>query len=283
MAKVNIEGWKYYNHAMIPSTAPHIVPDLTEINNGNVWKIPGVLLARYTTDWNYNKETSWWYIVKDEPFDISKLKAKRRYEINKGKKNFIVKEIDPKLYADDLFEIAYQAYKTYPKYYRPDLSKEQFCRNIDTWNFYKVYGAFYKEDNKLSGYACLKKDGKYIDFCVMKSIPNMEKHGLNAAMVDKILLDHEDFLTNYGYICDGSRSVFHETAFQDYLEKYFEFRKVYCLLHIQYNPKYKIIIQVAYYFRKIFLSIDNIRLNKVKALLKMEEINRNCKRNGSNE
>ena len=33
--------WKYYNHAMIPTTAPHKLPDITPIDNGIVWKNRG--------------------------------------------------------------------------------------------------------------------------------------------------------------------------------------------------------------------------------------------------
>lgn len=33
--------WKYYNHAVIPKTAPHEEPDLEPINNGTIWKMGG--------------------------------------------------------------------------------------------------------------------------------------------------------------------------------------------------------------------------------------------------
>ncbi|WP_287725648.1 hypothetical protein [Anaerostipes sp.] len=41
---MQIEEWKYYNHAAIPTTAPHEMPDLRAIENGDVWKIGGVFL-----------------------------------------------------------------------------------------------------------------------------------------------------------------------------------------------------------------------------------------------
>lgn len=42
--EMQIEGWKYYNHATIPTTAPHEIPDLRAVENGDVWKIGGVFL-----------------------------------------------------------------------------------------------------------------------------------------------------------------------------------------------------------------------------------------------
>ena len=32
------ESWKYYNHAMIPTTAPHEIPGLHPILDGSIWK-----------------------------------------------------------------------------------------------------------------------------------------------------------------------------------------------------------------------------------------------------
>ena len=50
---MDIQGWKYYNHAAIPTTPPHIEPDLTPIKDGTIWKIDGSpLLARWTTDFD---------------------------------------------------------------------------------------------------------------------------------------------------------------------------------------------------------------------------------------
>jgi hypothetical protein len=70
-----IDGWKYYNHAMIPTTAPHEIPDLTPIKSGSIWNrlregMP--LLARWTSDFDCGYETEWWYCIKDSPFDIRK-------------------------------------------------------------------------------------------------------------------------------------------------------------------------------------------------------------------
>lgn len=35
---MRMEGWKYYNHAMIPAVPPHEVPDMRPIESGNIWK-----------------------------------------------------------------------------------------------------------------------------------------------------------------------------------------------------------------------------------------------------
>ena len=35
------EGWKYYNHAIIPACAPHEPADMKPLENGSVWKLRG--------------------------------------------------------------------------------------------------------------------------------------------------------------------------------------------------------------------------------------------------
>lgn len=38
---MQIDGWKYYNHAAIPTTAPHEIPNISPITDGSIWKSGG--------------------------------------------------------------------------------------------------------------------------------------------------------------------------------------------------------------------------------------------------
>ena len=119
--------WKYYNHAMIPTTAPHEIPDLQVLKDGAIWKIERQkipLLVRWTTEFDCDNETQWWYVIKDTPFNILDLKAKRRYEINKGKKNFEVRRVKASEYAEDLFKIQMKALASWPEKYRPAVDEQ---------------------------------------------------------------------------------------------------------------------------------------------------------------
>lgn len=33
--------WRYYNHAMLPTTAPHQEVDIGAVEDGSVWKLAG--------------------------------------------------------------------------------------------------------------------------------------------------------------------------------------------------------------------------------------------------
>lgn len=272
-----MSAWKYYNHAMIPTYAPHVEHDFEQTDFRKLWKENRkALLARWTTDFDCGYETNWWYVIKEAPFDINALKAKRRYEINKGIKNFDVREIKPDSYADELCNVQIAAYSAYPEKYRPSVNRSDFTASVKHWDCFTCLGAFERESEKLCGYALLLKESEAcVDFKVMRTNPECERNGVNAALVEGILRYFDYFLTNGGYICDGARSINHETAFQDYLEKYFGFRKAYCKLHIKYNPKLSQIIRLIYPIRGLFKRFDKIeKIHQLNAVLRMEEIAR---------
>lgn len=273
---MSINGWRLYNHAAIPSTPPNEEINTLPIVDGSIWKAGGgtPLLARWTTEFDCGYETTWWYVIKDRPFDIMALKSKRRYEINKGIKNFDVKVIDPARYAEEMYSIQVAAYSAYPKKYRPKVDKNGFTNGLANWGKYVVFGAFFRETNKMVGYAYFEQESdNYIDFKVLKTNPEYEKYSINAALVEKILSYLSSFLEGGGIICDGARSISHETKFQDYLEKYFGFRKAYCKLHIAYNPRIKWMIKLIYPVKKVLLKLDEIGIiHQVNSILKMEEL-----------
>jgi len=271
---MDIKGWKYYNHSAIPTTAPHEVPDLSSVEDGSIWSIGGgkPFLVRWTDNYDCGYKTNWWYVIRENPFNLSELNAKHRYEVNKGIKNFDVKVIEPKRFEEELFFVTKAAFESWPKKYRPLLDESKW--DVSSWDEkYKVYGAFSKDDNTLQGYACLKINCDNINFTMLRVNPEKEKLAINAALVYGLLIDNGENLKQGVYICDGARSISHETAFQDYLEKYFNFRKAYCNVHVLYNPKIKKLIPILFLFRKIFKRLDNIGIfHKVNGLLKMEEI-----------
>ncbi len=279
--------WNYYNHAMLPNCAPHEIVDTTPLKVKGFWKSCGgggtPLLARWTTDFDCGYETDWWYVIKDDCYDISTLKSKRRYEITKGRKNFFVQVISPMEYGEQLYEIQVAAFSAYPEKYRPKVDRVSFLKSIRQWEGI-CFGAFIKDGNGnatkfMCGYSYLKIEGNCIHFSVQKTNPQYERDGVNAALVDGILQYFNEDLTAGKYICDGARSINHETAFQEYLEKYFGFRKAYCKLNILYRPRIRWLIPFLYVCRKAIKKFDNIGVaHLINSVLNMEEIRRKCKK-----
>jgi hypothetical protein len=149
----------------------------------------------------------------------------------------------------------------------------KFKNELNRWKNALIYGGFSRENDELCAYAMVVEYPEHADFCVLRANPLSERLGINAAMVSCIVESYNDKLGKNYYINDGTRSIRHETAFQDYLEKYFEFRKAYCKFHIKYRFPIGIAVNILYPFRN--------RINKnrkigsaIYALLKMEEINK---------
>lgn len=275
--------WKYYNYAMIPNVPPHVDIDTTVIENGNIWEYQGgeerckPLLARWTSDFDCCYETNWWYCIKDTPFNIAALSSKKRYEINKGKKNFRVMVIDASAYVEEIIEIQKNAWKNYPEAYRPAFNAADIRKKVPEWNKYITFGAFDIETGKLYAYARLEEHHDWVDFSVLKADPSREKLSINAALVAGICEYYNPRLSEKFYICDGERNVVHQTAFQDYLIKYFDFRRAYCRLNVVYKPPLNIVVRLLYPFRKALKSLskhNNKLIDKINAILLMEEIYR---------
>ena len=209
------------------------------------------VLVRWTTDWDCGYNTGWWYCIKDSTFDIYAINQNYRYKIRKGSKQFEVKQIDPLQYAEELYFVQVAAFSAYPTSYRPSVNHDAFIKSIEGWEKLTTFGAFFRETGRLCGYAQIIDHGSYLSLSVQKTDPAYEKYQINAAIVYQILQDYDERLRNGAYLCDGERNIMHETAFQDYLEKYFGFRKAYCLLHIAYRPAMGWAVKFLYPLRSV--------------------------------
>lgn len=272
--------WKYYNHAMISMQKPWEDAKIEDMSWRSV-KEGYPLFARWTSDFDCKSETEWWYCIKDTPFNVSELKAKRRYEINKGKSNFLVKPLNTLDYLEDLVYVMKRAFECYPLSYRPEYSYSDDLIYSDikskVQKGYIFWGAFDRKTNMLSGFTLLSEDSSSVYLLQQKVVPEYEKCAINAALITGILEHYEYYFLNMkGYmIIDGQRNVSHKTAFQDYLIKYFGFRKAFCVLHIKYRYWVKGIVCFLYPFRKKIHSLSNNKLiGKINGVLKMEEVRR---------
>ena len=229
--------------------------------------------ARWTSDFDCGYETDWWYEIKDTPLDLAGLKAKRRYEIKKGEKNFRVEEIDPAGRMDDFLRVTKAAYSGWPEKYRPRVDAVSMSSLLDRSGGKRIWGGFDRASGALCGYAVLLEHPEYTDFSVLRCDPACEARGINAAMVAAVITAYQDRLGPGFYICDDARAIRHETAFQDYLEKYFGFRKAYCRLHIRYRFPVGLAVRVLYPFRR-WISADSGLGSQIAAVLRMEELAR---------
>lgn len=274
--------WEYYNHALVPTTAPHVEPDVSWIRNKKVWKeFAGgkyPLLVRWVTDFDCGQETEWWHCIKDEPFDIANIPAKKRYEISKGLKNVDVRIITPGEYAEELAEVQCKARIHYGETLdyaeEKEAIRKSFTEDPEIENA-EYIGAFLKETGELIGYGIYEVHEDWVLQSVIKTNPDYLKCNTNAALVAFALERYFGDGFSIKYLTNGTKNVLHETNYHEYLMKYFGFRKAYCRLHIKYRGWVGAVVAVLYPFRKLFYKMkgrDPVRM--VRAVLKMEEIHR---------
>lgn len=271
---MRIDGWKYYNSAALSRCAPHENPDISSIENGDIWKIDGgtPLLARWTTDFDCQNETNWWYVIKEAPYVYDDLSKSQRKHIRQGLKKCYVRQFDAKESVNDVYRVYLEAAQKYQNFSSP-MSKERFeveiknqCENIDYW------GCFLNETDTMIGYMVIKRNEGYVDLQTAK----FSVYYLNQRVSDVMYHQVLDYYLNeleMEYINSGERSINHITHTQEYKISNFQYRKVYCKLHIEYNPKIKVFVKLIYPFRKILRVFDGIGfVHKINGVIKMEEV-----------
>ncbi len=239
-----------------------------------------ILLARWHSDFDCGQETQWWYTIKDTVYDPMTLTSKKRYYINQGRKNFEVRQINPAEHAEAMYEVTVAAFADYPQAYRPTVDKERYIKNCAVLQGLITFGAFYNgevetDKGRLCGFVHLAKHGILISLVQQKAMPHYEKKNVNFALLDAALTHFNTDLANGCYISNGERNTMHETAYNNFLERYFGFRKAYCKLHLAYPPKIKPLVNLLYHFRHPLKRLNNIGIvHKINAVLQMEEIRR---------
>ena len=170
-----MDGWRYYNHAMIPTCAPHEEPDLSVIESGEIWKNERKpLLARWTSNFDCGYETNWWYVIKDTPFNEQDISSKERKSIRQALNKCYVKIVDNVEYAEDLYRVYFSAFKKY-KNADNKIDKQQFLLSCQNSRDIAYWAGFDKETNTLIGYITVLDCGDYVEIQTAKFDPNFAK------------------------------------------------------------------------------------------------------------
>lgn len=270
------KGWKYYNYAMLPVSAPHESVDKTALNDGTIWNKNKAVMAVWVDGWD-SPPSEWWYLIRESPFDISSLTKSSRKNIKKALGNCTVKKIQPLSCVNELWTVYVEAVERY-KNYRMTISKSDFIvalenkpHNVDYW------AAYSKDEGKMIGYKICTVYDDWCDFTTSKYSSKYLKMRASDALNYIVL---EEYLNNQKkkYVSNGSRSILHCTNVQKYYEEHFLFRKCYCHLHIKYRWPINLFVKFFYPIWKVAGGGDFkfIILNKINAIFKLEEYARAC-------
>lgn len=265
-----MKSWRYYNHAMMPTTAPHEKVDMQCIKDKSIWKEnKKALFARWTSDFDCGYETNWWYVIKEGPFEFDKLDSKVRKHIRQALKKVDVRKIDYADYVEQICKVYNETSRSYENFSGWLMDSDKAKKNVSDLEY---WGAFIAGTNEMIAYMNCKKNEIYVETITSKFMPQY----LNLRASDAIHYSICEYYLNeckYSYICSGSRNINHVTNVQDYKIKTFGFRKAYCHLHMEYRPFLKYGIKLLYPFRGMLQKLEGVRIiHQINAVLKMEEI-----------
>ena len=277
---MNIKGWKYYNHAVVPTCAPHETPDLAPISDERIWSLGGgknVLFARFVTDFDCNEETPFWYVVKDGPFVFEALDKKYQKNVKRALDRCEARRINQREYVEDIWRVysaAYEKYETADN----EVSKEEFVAALqeDTDEY---WGAFNRETGEMAGWMSCQNYGSCTETKKAKYHPDLQSYCRPSDVLHYAVLNHYLNELHQWYVTSGTRNINHKTNVQEYKIKNWNFRKAYCILHEEYRPGVRLAVGVRYPLRQVLMRFDGItKIHQLNALLMLEKLARECRR-----
>ena len=263
-----MNGFYLYRNAWRYDGAPHNEPKL-ERQEAKALLKQGGLLVRNTYHFDQNKESHFWYIIKDTFGGLEEFSSNERNKIRRSLKDLSFEKVGIDLLKAKGWNILKATYEDYAV----------SDRNMDESVFLDYLAACEKQPFDYWG---IFDQGNLIGFCtVWLWLPDSCEYGLIGILPE---YKHNNTYPYYGlfhtmnehylgergfrYVADGARSITEHSHIQDFLIQNFNFRKAYCQLSIHYCWWMKIAVNLLYPFRKI------ITLPRIKAILNMEAMQR---------
>lgn len=260
-----------YQKCLVTDSAPHVIPD-SSVDVRVAMKKERAMFASYITEYDCDDKTAWWFCVKDDEYDVVKLKAKQRYEITKGRRNFYVEQINLFDHEDQIYEIDKKKFAEYPKEYRPTLrpTAHEHVMGLNG-DDQRIFGLFDRKSSELKGYyICREKTFPCIQLSSTGIDPTTYKNNSSAAIMDGILTYYQS-ISEECYLCDGARNIRHITRYQQFLCSVFNFRYAYCKMKMIYPKWMKMAVTILKPFKNILLKSSNGFLYNIACVLKMDD------------
>jgi hypothetical protein len=262
--------WRMYQGALVPAYAYPCFVELSHSEAKNLLKKSGARFIRYASE-PLEIETEWWYVICDS-YNPDKISSNTRSKINRGFRNCYIRRIDAEWLANHGYECYFAAFNRYKN--AIPVEKNIFRNNILTTieGPFEYWGCFVKDN--LAGYCQCILENNEASTNVIKFHPAYLKYYASYALITSMV---DYYVTQKGMtISNGTRSIAHDTTFQDFLLK-LGFRKQFCYLKIVYQPWLRIILQTLFFLRRFLILLPDFNaMHKLNALIYQEEIHRAC-------
>lgn len=264
---MNLQDYKLYNNGLIYKGAHHKEQKLSLSDKKKLLYSQSGWFVRNVYNFDIEKETSFWFVIKDYFGGMDELKSSTRNQIRRAIKTLDIRPI----HKDEMLEFGYEVYLLSYNRYRnistPPAPRKTWEGWINNGNNVEYWGAFEKTSSKLIAYSENLLQENTCKYVALKAIPEY----LNEyyPFYGLIYLMNEYYLSvrKLKYVSDGARTVSSHSNIQSFLEK-FQFRKAYCCLDITYVWWLHYIVKILFPFRKI------VPVKKIKYLLDFEAMQR---------
>lgn len=265
------ENYKLYKGAWLFSGCPHLEKPLPKATVDKLLGLGGGMV-RNTHSFDCQKETSFWYVIKDFWGGMDELSSKMRNQVKKSLKTYNVERIS----AEEFRRIGLSIYNSAQENYKVAASLTS-QKDIDVMakraamadGKIDIWAVYTQEGHKPVAIAYNTVHDDCCEYNSMKCNPFYQRNS-TYPYYGLIYEMNRYYLQELGlrYVNDGSRSITEHSNIQPFLIDKFNFRKAYCHLNIYYNWWLGLAVKCLYPFRKF------IPVMKIKYILRLEEYSR---------
>lgn len=276
--------WVCSNRKLVPLVPPHRMRPVDSSQITNAIRKTNALLALWHERWDTDP-CEWWRVVCDNAcYDLELLSKNARRDIRAGLRRCEVRRLDPDVFLDHGFEVYTSAQARYganvetmtAERFQTMVRKNQSYAGRETW------GAFANE-RLIAWVSCIVQDD-IVNLSWAKSNPEYLRLLPNNALCYE-LTRHYLRDRQMRYVSDGTRSVLHDTNFQDFLCK-MGYRRVYCPLKIAMKPVVRLAITSGMHRWGTLLGLNRVLpkpWEQFGAVCRAHEIAKACSSQGTSK
>ena len=270
--------WFKYNGFYMPAYLPHSSPKIPIEQVLLVLRSDKVTFVRWDTDYDKldSGNSEWYYLVKDDGWNMGEMKSNERRKYKKGVAKFTFKTLLNEEAIRDCRNILIEKKRLFK------LSNQWIESRIASYKLlveenesFEITGCYY--NNLLVAYSENIIQDNCLWFIHLYQNSAYFKYYLSYAMVGG-MLDYYFNERGFTMIYDGCRSLHHGSSFQSFLIRSFGFKKKYAKINVRYSIFIGLLISLSYPFRSIIkalsMKLDLLWLSKLNGLLVQETIRR---------
>ena len=273
------QPWRVARRILEPIAMPHALGpvDRAEVRAAmRQYKAP---IARWTDAWDTDPCEWWWVCCANPHYDLDKLDKRGRRDVRAGLRRCHVKRVDAEWVSQYGYDVFAAAYDRYEGESQPPIP-ERFASNIRRLADLPPYEwwACWAGDDLAAIAICIVLQNA-VNLSTLKSHPAYLKAMPNNALIYTLT---QYYLTerSASYVTDGSRTLLHETQFQDFLERRLGYRRVYCPLRAELSVSASLALKTGAHRWGRYVGLSQVApgaMAKLQATARLAGIARACK------